>query len=130
MDPHAANDEARHSDHWEIAAVRIENGLRARLKDANEAATEVSLNRELMRCTAKDFATFIDGGEMPVSGSEFAALRSLVNYRVDHAEISSSDDVPNRARKARRRLSFRPCARRVRSFVPQRVAAVLRSFCG
>lgn len=128
MDPRAANDEARHSDHWEIATLRIENGLRARLKDVNEPATKPNLNRELMRCTAKDFAMFIDGGEVPVSASEFASLRSLVNYRLDHAEPLSADDVPRRARKARR-LSFRPCARRVRSFVPRRVAAVLRSLC-
>lgn len=124
MDPRAANDEARPSDHWEIATLRIENGLRARLKDVNEPATKPNLNRELMRCTAKDFAVFIDGGEVPVSASEFASLRSLVNYRLDHAETSSVGTAPRR-----RRLSFRPCRRRVRSFVPQRVAAVLRSVC-
>lgn len=125
MDPRAANDEARHSDHWEIATLRIENGLRARLKDVNEPAIKPNLNRELMRCTAEDFAMFIDGSEIPVSTSEFASLRSLVNYRLEHAETSSVGAAPRR-----RRLSFRPCRRRVRSFVPQRVAAVLRSFCG
>lgn len=129
MGPQAAKNDARESDHWEIATVRIENGLRARLKDANEATTKVNLIRELDSCTAKDFAAFIDGGTMPIAAPEFKALRSLVNEWIERSDTAPSDGPLRRAHDARRRLSYKPSRRRVRSFGPKRRAAMLRSSC-